>query len=104
MDVEIFKIILNGGMFGLLAIIVVWILFYGAPMVRDALIQSRKAIENLAKAHLEALSAQEEKCRLERQEWFEKYAQEREKDRQSRHDSNNQLQAAIAQIAGIQRK
>lgn len=36
-DAEMFKIILNGGSFGLLAIGVVWALFWGAPMLRDTL-------------------------------------------------------------------
>lgn len=34
---ETFKVILQGGSFGLLAIAVVWMLYYGAPMIRDTL-------------------------------------------------------------------
>lgn len=32
---EIFKVIIQLGSFGLLAVAVVWMLYYGAPMIRD---------------------------------------------------------------------
>lgn len=36
-DSEVFKVILQGGSFGLLAIFVVWVLFRGAPMLQTML-------------------------------------------------------------------
>lgn len=44
---ELLKVILQGGSFGLLAIAVVWMLYYGAPMIREtikALGESHEAV------------------------------------------------------------
>lgn len=46
-DGEVVKLILQGGSFGLMAIIVVWMLFYGAPMLKAA-------VESKDKNHTDA--------------------------------------------------
>lgn len=54
---EIFKVIIQLGSFGLLAIAVVWMLYYGAPMIRDTvkgLAESHQATE---KANIEKYEA-----------------------------------------------
>lgn len=42
---EIFKVIIQLGSFGLLAIAVVWMLYYGAPMIRDTVTALGKSHE-----------------------------------------------------------
>lgn len=92
MDPEIFKVILNGGSFGLLAIIVVWLLWKGAPAIQDAVIRlgedhksvvmslntaNKCAIEYLAQAHKDAVAALVKDCREERRELVQRLIAER---------------------------
>lgn len=56
---EILKVILQGGSFGLLAIAVVWMLYYGAPMIRDTLKSlslSHESVQNNLMEKLEILA------------------------------------------------
>lgn len=36
-DIELWKLVFNGGAFGLLVVITIWTLFLGAPMIRDTI-------------------------------------------------------------------
>lgn len=71
-DSETFKLILNGGSFGLLAIGVVWVLFWGAPMLKNTL-------EKITDAHLKAIDTVTEHCREETKEQREWLAAEMDK-------------------------
>lgn len=63
---EIFKTIIQLGSFGLLAIAVVWMLYYGAPMIRDtikALGASHEMCQTLMAAKME-LQAKEQTAQV----------------------------------------
>lgn len=91
-DVEVLKLLFNGGAFGLLAIIVVWILFYGAPMLRDTL----KYVVDKNDSAVDKLI-----------QWFERRYSELGKDAQedrtacraSRHEQANKIQGVAGELA-----
>lgn len=89
-DAEMVKVVLNGGSFGLLAIIVIWLLFKGGPMFVAAIdklgedhkatvstivvgqekqaIENKEAVETLVKEHTAVVTAINKECREERRE------------------------------------
>jgi vacuolar-type H+-ATPase catalytic subunit A/Vma1 len=101
---EVFKTAMQGGMFGLWLIFIVWMLWYGAPMLRDTMAKmtadNKEAVSVVAKATAEMLSQHEKSCREERQMLQVQFAQERSADRQSRHDMANDFQKALAEVVG----
>lgn len=99
-DSEIVKIALQGGMFGLWAIFIVWLLFYGAPMLTKTLEKmasdSREVIEKISCDHKQALEDSRKECLEERMAIFKAAADERERERDSRHEFRNTIQELIA--------
>jgi len=103
-DSEVLKMVLQGGMFALWAIFLVWLLFYGAPSLERTLkqmsadhsatlattaqkheeavrVQAAKneaAVAALAEAHEAAVAALARECREERQEERQRMGEERE--------------------------
>lgn len=100
-DAEILKVALQGGMFAVWMIFIWWLLFHGAPMLKVIFESMNKTIERLAEQHRLAADRKEVECREERRELAERYASEREKDRNARHDANNQLQVMIGRMCEI---
>lgn len=49
-ETEVFKLVIQLGSFGLLAIAVIWMLYYGAPMIRDT-------VKSLGESHVKAMEA-----------------------------------------------
>jgi len=98
-DIEVFKLITNGGSFAVLVFIALWVMLKVVPMIKDTLEQvssdSHAAIVALGVAHQEALEQQGKECREERREMMETAAVEREEDRKSRHDLADKMQNII---------
>lgn len=101
---EVFKMAMQGGMFGLWLIFIVWLLYRGAPMLRETMAtmsaDHKEAIMVAAKVAAEMISQHEKTCREERQQLQTQFAAERSADRQSRHDMANEFQRAIAEVVG----
>ena len=101
-DFELFKLIMNGGMFGLWAIFVVWCLFYGAPMLKSALekvsADSHATIADMSAIHATIADKLAKECREERREQAVAQAEEREEDRKARYELAAALQNAIARL------
>lgn len=79
-DSELFKVIMQGGMFGLWLVFVVWALFRGAPMLQQT-------IEKLIVAFQQEQSAEREQCRLHHTEQMKEH-------QVTRHLVNNLATAA----------
>lgn len=101
---EVFKMAMQGGMFGLWLIFIVWLLYRGAPMLRETMAtmsaDHKEAIATAGKAAAEMLALHERSCREERQMLQTQFAQERAADRMSRQEMSNAFQSAIAEVAG----
>ena len=79
------------GCFGLLSALVVWSLWKGIPGILDI---HRQAIERLT----DSFESRDELCRQERIELAAKAAEERERDRESRHELANKFQHMLDTI------
>lgn len=90
-DVEVFKLLLNGGMFGLWAIFIVWLLWYGAPMVRDAL----KYVADRNDTAVDKLIQMIERHRIEDRD---DSANDRAACRDSRHQQGNNAVALVGDM------
>jgi hypothetical protein len=88
MDPELFKTLLQGGSFGLLAVAVVWLLFTGAPMIRDA--NTRMTAD--LKATVDALVAAFRAELKEQREWLTEELDKRDA-------ALDRMSQAIAQIS-----
>lgn len=109
-DVELFKLIMNGGSFALMALFVVWILFKASPILKESLEKKdaahnatilamaadhrttmtamaeahRTSIATLAAEFRASLAEMHRECRDERADLLKRADDEREKDRQAR--------------------
>lgn len=95
-EAEVFKLIINGGCFGLLSIIVIHNLYYSGPQMRAALDKLGEKLEStvtvIEDKHAEMSIARDKECRDERRELVAMFNTEREKDRQARHDQAQRCQ------------
>lgn len=98
-DVEVFKIVMNGGMFGLWAVFVVWLLWYGAPMVRDTLKYVADKIDDVADKNEKAIDKLIVMIETHREQDRHDNQTDRASCRESRHDHNNTALKLIGEMA-----
>lgn len=84
-QLEIVKVIINGGSFALIAVGVVWMLFYGVPAIQKAftVVEEKHAatIASIEAQHTASLAQHRAECREERREAESRFRAEREGDR-----------------------
>lgn len=101
-EAEALKLILNGGSFALLAVLTVWTLYRGAPMLEKMAVtmaaEHRRSFERCEAAHEAVVKGLAEECRQERLAMFQAFAAERDKDRDARHKAAGLLQEAIGEF------
>lgn len=99
---EAIKVIIQLGSFGLIAIGVVWMLYRGAPMLRDTLkglSESQVAAsEKVAEAHEEAIRILTAACREDTRSMLVWFSEEMKR----RDDASNRLAAAVERVADRQ--
>jgi hypothetical protein len=96
---EALKVIIQLGSFGLIAIGVVWVLFRGAPMLRDMLKGLSEAqvaaAEKVAEAHEEAIRILTAACREDSRAMLTWFSEEMKR----RDDVSARLAASIEKLA-----
>lgn len=122
-DTEMFKLIVQSGSFGLIVLLICWVLFRLEPRIREmiekkdqlnaetiksvaanasetiqkTISENRQLVETLLTRFTEATDKAASECRDERKEWMEVVQRESELNRKARHDLANQIQALIAE-------
>lgn len=123
-DIEIIKLIINGGSFAVLVVIVLWVMFRASPentaTIKSITTDHRNTIESMARGFETtvhtlvrefgiALSTQAQQsrderivlskeCREERNQMQARVEAERLLDRQARHNDANKLQEIVAEL------
>lgn len=95
-DSETFKLIIQGGSFGVLVIIAIWLMFKWSPdntrMVLKMSQDHRETIEFIEQKHDERVEADHLQCAAERKEMLSMFLRESELNRQSRYEQSQRCQ------------
>lgn len=124
MDLDLIKVIANGGSFVLVVVMFMWILFRAAPDIKttmqhkeemhskaiqamskdarttlEAIAEShRLAIDTIMKEFREMMSQTHSECRQEREAMLKRSDENEKLDRESRHSLASMFQSALAEI------
>ncbi len=116
-DSETFKLIMNGGLFGLFVLFFVWLLFKAEPNYRATVERitsdcrtamelqaatNRTALETVCKTFEASLARQFQECREERRELVSDFQETIEKEfelnRDNRHEAANTMLKALREV------